>query len=297
MVGAINLHRGLAPPSCWSCRAHTGLASLPASGSSKPSRSGGATSYDPLNRASRPRVRSLRRSSWRLTCPLVRASSSSSPAGLTWPRLRSFEPGHRGPCPAGYPRRPAGGLVLTLVVSRHLSAAGLRFSAILFPPRSWALLAVGLPATDSTWPGPRRGYRVPHARATTGVGALFIPGRWCSSRPEAITGRRLPLPNGQSFHPRHLHIRRRGSLDEASTRVQAIQPSGLPLARRPRTERATAWAFLRLLTRRPGADDARRGGDRPSSTDLELHAQLTSVDLQSVVHSPDRTPFLSVDHE
>src|SRR5947209_3309618 len=28
-------------------------------------------------------------------------------------------------------------------------------------------------------------------------------------------------------------------------------------------------------------DDARRGGDRPSSTDLELHAQLTSVDLQS----------------
>ena len=23
MVGAINLHRGLAPPSCWSCRAHT----------------------------------------------------------------------------------------------------------------------------------------------------------------------------------------------------------------------------------------------------------------------------------
>jgi hypothetical protein len=28
-------------------------------------------------------------------------------------------------------------------------------------------------------------------------------------------------------------------------------------------------------------DNARRGGDRPSSTDLELHAQLTSVDLQS----------------
>ena len=27
--------------------------------------------------------------------------------------------------------------------------------------------------------------------------------------------------------------------------------------------------------------DARQGGDRPSSTDLELHAQLTSVDLQS----------------
>ena len=28
-------------------------------------------------------------------------------------------------------------------------------------------------------------------------------------------------------------------------------------------------------------DDARQGGDRPSSTDLGLHAQLTFVDLQS----------------
>jgi len=29
VVGAINLHRGLAPPSCWSCRAHTVRAVLP----------------------------------------------------------------------------------------------------------------------------------------------------------------------------------------------------------------------------------------------------------------------------
>ena len=36
VVGAINLHRGLAPPSCWSCRAHTGRARFRASGSSKP---------------------------------------------------------------------------------------------------------------------------------------------------------------------------------------------------------------------------------------------------------------------
>ena len=55
-------HR-LAPPSCWSCWAHsgrpgpllglallgTGLASLPASGSSKPSRSGGVRPYDPVS--------------------------------------------------------------------------------------------------------------------------------------------------------------------------------------------------------------------------------------------------------
>ena len=34
-------------------------------------------------------------------------------------------------------------------VSRCLSAAGIRFSVILFPPRSWALLAVGLPDARS----------------------------------------------------------------------------------------------------------------------------------------------------
>ncbi len=40
-------------------------------------------------------------------------------------------------------------------------------------------------------------------------------------------------------------IRRQGPLNEASTRVQAMQPSGLPLAWRPRTERGTPWAFPR----------------------------------------------------
>ena len=37
-----------------------------------------------------------------------------------------------------------------------------RFSVIRFPPRSWALLAVGLPG-KAFLPGPRQGYRVPHA--------------------------------------------------------------------------------------------------------------------------------------
>jgi hypothetical protein len=57
-------------------------------------------------------------------------------------------------------------------VSRCLSATGIRFSVILFPPGSWALLTVGLPAKTA---GPRRGYRVPHARAMSGVGALYTP--------------------------------------------------------------------------------------------------------------------------
>ncbi len=68
-------------------------------------------------------------------------------------------------------------------------------------------------------------------------------------------------------------IRRRGPLNEASTRVQTIQPSGPPLAWRPRTEREPLGLPPSFAPRRPRADDARRGGDRPSSTDLELHAQ------------------------
>ena len=45
----------------------------------------------------------------------------------------------------------------TVGVSRRLSAAGFRFSAILFPPRSSALLTVGLPATKR------------HGRTSTGL--------------------------------------------------------------------------------------------------------------------------------
>jgi hypothetical protein len=72
------------------------------------------------------------------------------------------------------------------MVSRCLSATGIRFSAILFPPGSWALLTVGLPNPRS---GPRRGYHVPHARAATGEGALWTPGTTVLTPTEATSGR------------------------------------------------------------------------------------------------------------
>jgi hypothetical protein len=76
------------------------------------------------------------------------------------------------------------------------------------------------------------------------------------------------------------------SLNEASTRVQAIRPSSLPLACGRPDGTGRPWAHPPgFAPRRPRADNARRGGDRSSSTDLELHAQLTSVDLHPVVHS------------
>jgi hypothetical protein len=55
-------------------------------------------------------------------------------------------------------------------------------------------------------------------------------GRRCSPRPSRLLDRRLPLPSGQSLHPAPTSHRAGLSLHEASTRVQAIHPSGLPLA-------------------------------------------------------------------
>ena len=79
--------------------------------------------------------------------------------------------------------------------------------------------------------GPRRGYRVPHARAATGVGALYTPGTTVLIPDRApLPGRRLPLHSGQSLHPATTSHPAGLSLHEASTRVQAIHPSGLPLA-------------------------------------------------------------------
>ena len=59
-----------------------------------------------------------------------------------------FRAGPQGPYPAGYAGRPAGGTGHDVPVSRCVSAAGIRFSVIRCPPRSWALLTVGLPDAD-----------------------------------------------------------------------------------------------------------------------------------------------------
>lgn len=76
--------------------------------------------------------------------------------------------------------------------------------------------------------GPHRGCHVPHETDTTGLGALCTPGTVVRSHPAkfvraapaalSATGPYLPLklPIGGSAH------------DEASTRVHAIHPSGLP---------------------------------------------------------------------
>ena len=64
-----------------------------------------------------------------------------------------------------------------IVVSRCLSAAGVRFLVILFPPGSWAFLTVGLPAQRPD-PDGVAVFRT-HEQRSGWVPSL-LPGRWCS---------------------------------------------------------------------------------------------------------------------
>jgi hypothetical protein len=163
------------------------------------------------------------------------------------------------------------------VVSRCLSATGIRFSVILYPPGSWALLTVGLPARRRTPTGIPRSARTSCDRG----GRPLYPGdngahpdRWrltAGIRRFSAASPCTPQPSHQAGVRITRH--QRGFKQFARPVFPSLWPPGWierPLGSPPG-----------FAPRRPGADNARRGGDRPSSTDLELPAQLTSVDLQS----------------
>ena len=135
--------------------------------------------------------------------------------------------------------------------------------------------------------GPRRGYRVPHARAATGVGAPYTPRTavlipvW-GTCPAGACRSTAASPSTRSNIPSC-----GAPLYEASTRVHAIHPSGLPLAcgRPDGTGRRLGFP-LRL----PHPADQEptthaRGGDRPSSTDLEQRSTTSAEPPILRVHS------------
>jgi hypothetical protein len=112
-------------------------------------------------------------------------------------------------------------------VSRCLAATGIRFSVILYPPGDWAFLAVGLPA-ERPDPDGVTAFRTHELRP--GWVPPIPRGRRCSSRTE---GRAQPAPAASRrpvLSPRSNIPPRGAPLHEASTRVHAIHPSGLPLA-------------------------------------------------------------------
>jgi hypothetical protein len=105
-------------------------------------------------------------------------------------------------------------------------------------------------------PVPARELGVPHGRLTghedpdpdgvstfrahklrPGWAPSIARGRWCSSRPTTIIGLRLSHHSDLSLHPATATHPCGVPLHEPSTRVQAIRPSGLPLACGSRMER------------------------------------------------------------
>jgi hypothetical protein len=85
------------------------------------------------------------------------------------------------------------------------------------------------------------------------------------------------------------------SHNEPSTRVQAIHPSGLPKACSRPDGTSSPWADASgFAPRRPRADNARRGGDRPLSTNLELplnsHQSISNPIVHSMRATSRRTP-------
>ena len=88
------------------------------------------------------------------------------------------------------------------MVSRCLSAAGIRFLVILCPPGRSASLTVSPPATTLTArldPGGVSTFRTHELRP--GWVPSLLRGRWCSPRPEAITGQRPPHHSGLPLDP------------------------------------------------------------------------------------------------
>ena len=135
--------------------------------------------------------------------------------------------------------------------------------------------------------GPRRGYRVPHTRATTGSGVSSTPGT------AVLIPKRIACPAGAC----------RFTAASPYTPRRHPHPAGLCLTRHQRSftqftppafpsRVAPGWngsprAFPRAshpADQEP--DDARRGGDRPSSTGLEQRLRH-QPNLQSCVFTRD----------
>jgi hypothetical protein len=95
------------------------------------------------------------------------------------------------------------------------SATGIRFSVIRRPPRSWALLTVGLPSTPSGEPGPRRGCR--SARTSCGRGGCPLYSEDDGAHPGRGTCS-VGACRGESFDPLQTFASTRGSQSRGISR-------------------------------------------------------------------------------
>ena len=164
---------------------------------------------------------------------------AASPQRLTRPRQPAFAAGHRPGIRPVIRKHPAGGPALTLPLSRCLSAVGIRFLGVLFPPGTRAFLTVSLPATPRLAPPDPDGVSTFRAHETRPGRVSSLPrGRRCSRGHRRVRGRRLPPCNGWPLPPRYCPPTRDVRLTRHQQGFRVIHPSGLPLTCDTRSERA-----------------------------------------------------------
>jgi hypothetical protein len=191
------------------------------------------------------------------------------PSQLTWlasAPLRARAPGPvSGRLSRAPPRREGGPLPAS---SRCLSAAGIRYCGHPSPARGSAPLAIGLPPAEGRRTARDATFRTHEIRPDW---APSLPrDRRCPHGPLEPLARRLPSLTGTGPAPRqHCHLS--GDLpDEASTRVHAIRPPGLPLTRLPRMTRGRLRLFPGLRTHASRTRARTPGRGRALSTSPEL---------------------------
>ena len=202
-----------------------------------------------------------------------------------------FAPGHQARYPAGYPVRPPGGGGHRVPVSRRVSAAGVRFSVILFPPGSWALLAVGLP-DETCRPDPdgvtafrthelRPGWvpPLPRGRRCSPGQVVSLTGACRSAAASPYTPPQLPIDGGSlTRHQRGFtQFTRPVFPSPAAARMERAATSAFPRASHPADQeptthvevgtgqRARTWNYSLNIT----------------SVDPPIGSSLTTCDLAS----------------
>ncbi|ASL07636.1 hypothetical protein MYCOZU1_00967 [Mycobacterium intracellulare subsp. chimaera] len=169
--------------------------------------------------------------------------------------------------------------------SRCLSAIGIRFLSILFPPRDSAPLTIGLPARR---PDPTGFPRSAHTRYGRGGRPLYpetsgvrTTGLW----PPVAACRHCQRPGPIT---RVLNPSSRASNNEASSRVHSHSPVRPSLARSfPQTERGPLGFFPELRT--PTGRTRRRTSGRGSvtNTNRELRDRHRRPPLHELTHMRD----------
>ena len=166
---------------------------------------------------------------WRPTCPSVRGQLPSSSPQAHLATSAPFRAGQE-PVSGQLCGAAGGGAGRSAPVSCRLSAAGVRFLAILCPLGGWASLAVGLPVTVTGDRAPTGLSRCALTRCGR-VGRPLNPGD-CGAltRGANIPTRRLPLHSGQSLNPGGTTRHPRFYITRRHRGFTHVHPSGLPLA-------------------------------------------------------------------